>query len=415
MNLVVSNNTIEYVGFQKVKTLEEACSLVEKGTKIDYLVYHKTNEKKDDKAKYLAILKDVVGKLIYIRKKEAYEVEVGMIVNGANGVYYGDEFFLSDGDVLSSLLGNLSGAVELSTMGDVSIVNDFFGRYAEGDTIGLTNTKYLDTVKSAVQGMVTEYHSKELELIELSTTATELFSNAQRVLADVEEEKLNLKRNIAKLEEVKDSIAFSASSAGSVFYFPEVRYLKERRILRIKECGTCNYLTSFLLGFKDYCLEKKFLRPRLIFVYSVGIEYESQYSDFKWITQMTAKRTDSYEGDVLFMNYPNGDSFNRLLDDKDYDFFIVVDREKFLGRHILDTGTKSPICYASCSKSALKQYKAPLECAFTNNMIEGTMFQLYGDPNYPEEPDRRKFYYLDEYKNEYEKLLNFKGVAKKGR
>ena len=73
VNVVVSNNTINYEGFRKLKTLNEVLTLKEK---IGVLVYHKSNEKVEDKVEVLTKLKDRVNTFVYIRNKDVYEQAV---------------------------------------------------------------------------------------------------------------------------------------------------------------------------------------------------------------------------------------------------------------------------------------------------------------------------------------------------
>ena len=56
MNIVVTTLKQDYPGFIKLKTLKEAKAVV--GT-IDFLVYHKSNETKDEIVDLLTKLKDI--------------------------------------------------------------------------------------------------------------------------------------------------------------------------------------------------------------------------------------------------------------------------------------------------------------------------------------------------------------------
>ena len=73
MNIIVTNNMIKYEGFMKLKTLEEASKVV---GSIEFLVYHKSNETRENKVEYLTKLKDKVNTLIYIRGADAVEQAV---------------------------------------------------------------------------------------------------------------------------------------------------------------------------------------------------------------------------------------------------------------------------------------------------------------------------------------------------
>lgn len=283
MKIVVTNNTIEYEGFLKVRTLEEAVKTL--GT-IEALVYHKSNEPIEKKVEYLTQMKDRVGSFVYIRNKDSFEQAVQMIVVGSGGRYFDDEFFLESGAELNNLVSNLSEVTQLAELGGVGVMSDFFNKYLTSGSSGF-NKAYLQVVKNAVSGMLTEYKQKDAELLQMSETATELFSNSMQLLSGVEEEKVKLQEAVKTLEEARDKglLMSSAPVASSVYFFPRVPYLKERSIIRIKEIGTVPYLTSFVLGFRLYLERLKFQRPKLVCIYPVSDQFEQQFKNYVWITQ----------------------------------------------------------------------------------------------------------------------------------
>lgn len=407
MKIVVTNNTIEYEGFLKVRTLEEAVKTL--GT-IEALVYHKSNEPIEKKVEYLTQMKDRVGSFVYIRNKDSFEQAVQMIVVGSGGKYFDDEFFLESGAELNNLVSNLSEVTQLAELGGVGVMSDFFNKYLTSGSSGF-NKAYLQVVKNAVSGMLTEYKQKDAELLQMSETATELFSNSMQLLSGVEEEKVKLQEAVKTLEEARDKglLMSSAPVASSVYFFPRVPYLKERSIIRIKEIGTVPYLTSFVLGFRLYLERLKFQRPKLVCIYPVGDQFEQQFKNYVWITQQNNKTMRSFYSDIVFVNYPSKEVMTRLLDDDKHDVIIVVDRMKLGTDHLLNCKGSS-VKYAVSGNSVIKNLNLKTKDCFSPSAVTGSMFQLKYDPKYKTEADQRERYYLKEYSTYYDSMYQVKKI-----
>lgn len=406
MKIVVTNNTIEYEGFLKLKTLEEVLKTL---GRIEALVYHKSNETIEKKVEYLTQLKERVDSFVYIRSKDSFEQAIQMIVVGSGGKYFDDEFFLESGVELNNLISNLSEVTQLAELGGVGVMSDFFSKYLNKGSTGF-NKAYLQIVKSAVSGMLTEYKQKDAELLQMSETATELFSNSMAILSGVEEEKLKLQEAVKSLEEARDKglLMSSAPVASSVYFFPRVSYLKEKNIIRIKEIGVVPYLTSFALGFRLYLERLKFQRAKLVFLYPVGEQYEQQFKNYVWITQQNNKTMRSFYSDVVFVNYPSKEVITRLLDDDKHDVIIVVDRMKLGSDHLLNS--KGIMKYAVSGSSVVKNLNLKVRDCFSSNVITGGMFQIKYDSKYKAEADQRERYYLKEYSSCYDIMYQVKKI-----
>lgn len=406
MKIVVTNNTIEYEGFLKLKTLEEAVKTL---GNIEALVYHKSNETVEKKVEYLTQLKGRVDSFVYIRSKDSFEQAIQMIIVGSGGRYFDDEFFLESGTELNNLINNLSEVTQLAELGGVGVMSDFFSKYLNKGSTGF-NKAYLQIVKSAVSGMLADYKQKDAELLQMSETATELFSNSMAILSGVEEEKTKLQEAVKSLEEARDKglLMSSAPVANSVYFFPRVSYLKEKSIIRIKEIGVVPYLTSFALGFRLYLERLKFQRAKLVFLYPVGEQYEQQFKNFVWITQQNNKTMRSFYSDIVFVNYPSKEVITRLLDDDKHDVIIVVDRMKLGSDHLLNS--KGVVKYAVSGNSVIKNLNLKARDCFSPAIITGGMFQLKYEPRYKPEADQRERYYLKEYSSCYDSMYQVKKI-----
>lgn len=406
MNVVVSNNKIDYRGFVKVLSLEEISGLV---GNIDYLVYHKSNESQEQKVELLSKLKDRVRMLIYIRNREDLEQAVQMIVLGSEGKYIDDEFFLESSEELNRLIINLNEVTEMVQMGGVPVLSDFFNRYLKEGNASF-NSGYLKLVKQAVETMLSDYHKKDMELLKMSTTATEIFSNSTEIIHRVRSEQQKLRDAVEKIEASREekgsSSYFSLGGFQSVVFFPRVSYMKDRDIIRIKEVGSCMYLTSFMLCFREYLELRCYLRPKLVFLEPVGSQYEMKYMDYNWVTQENQKSMQGYYNNVVFTNYPSKEVMNRLLDDNDYDTFIIVDRLKTSKDHLLNCkGTN--VKYVVSGKSMVDKLSLNItDCFSIIRELHGSMFTVPVFTDYPEETSLRQQMYMRICSSFYEMLAS---------
>lgn len=407
MNVVVTNNKIDYDNFVKVLSLKDVCDIV---GSIEFLVFHKSSETQEQKVEYLSELKDRVKTIIYIRDREYVDNAVQMIVLGSEGKYIDDEFFLESSDELNNLVTNLNEVTDIVQMGGTSVVSDFFNRYLRGGKSDF-NQGYLTVVKQAVETMLADYHRKDIELLKMSTTATEIFANSTEIIHRVRSEQQKLKEAVDKIEASKESNNFGGYSIGglpSVVFFPKVSFIKEKNIIRIKEIGSCMYLTSFMLGFRVYLEHICCLRPKLIIIEPVGVQYERKYEGYSWVTQKNQKTMQGYYNNVVFTNYPSKEVLTRLLEDSDYNTFVVIDRLKTSNEHILNS-KGAPIKYVVSGSSVIKKFSLnKSNCFSIIRSVHGSMFTVPAFPDYPMEPAQREQMYLRVCSDYYNKLNTVK-------
>lgn len=396
MNIVVTNNNQNYSGFLKVESLKAVSEIV---GSIDTFIYHTSNESREDKVHYLSMIKDKVHSAIYIRDKDHAEKAIQMIILGSGGKYVDDEFFLESSAELSNLVGSVDEVTALAELGGTHVLGDFLNRYLkEGDTN--FSKSYLAVVNNAVNDLISDYKKKDLELIEMSETATDLFSHSAELISNIREEEANLKNALEELSKAKESVAATASSGirsgSSVFFFPTVNYPKEKSIIRIKAIGDVKYLISFAMGMRIYLENIVNVRPKLITIIPVGDMYEKIYEDFPIVSQRTQRDNRNYYNSVVFVNYPNKDVLTKLLDDTDYDTFIVIDTLRSSKAHILNSKGAS-VKYALGSESMIKKFNLKVsECFSSIVSIPGSMFTIPVFSAFPKERSQRERLYLRE-------------------
>lgn len=188
-------------------------------------------------------------------------------------------------------------------------------------------------------------------------------------------------------------------------FYPRVNYMKEKSIIRIKEVGGFKFLVSFCLGFRLYLENIENVRPKLIVVDSVGDVTEDMYKSFKWVKMSTLRSRGNYYNNVVFTNCPTKEVLETLLDDDDYDTFIVVDRTKSDKEHILNCKGSS-VKYAVSGKGVVEKFKLPVGNCFSSIIeVGGNMFTLPVFPEYPSDKYRREDFYLSEMSDCYKMLV----------
>lgn len=398
MNIVVTNNDIDYKGFLKVSSLKEASNTV---GRIDFLVYHNSDEDYSEKINYLSeIVGKVNSKLIYIREASEVDLAIKMVVMANQGYYFDDEFFLESSSELNNLIGGLDEVAALASLGGVNVLGDFFNRFLKNGSTNFTGN-YLMVVKEAVNQLLTEYNNKNLEIIQMSETATDIFSNTSALIGSMKAEKETLQKTVEKISKsVQESTVKRSSS--TVLYYPRIDYLVPKNIIRVKDIGNCTFLHSFMLGLRLYLSTVKNLRVKLIFIEPIGDYFELRYSEYPWVTVSSLNNKSVYFNDVVFTNCPNKDVLNTLLDDTK-DVFIVVDRSLNDNKHILNS--RGTVHYAVSSASVMKKFDIPNTNYFSSLVaLPNSLFTIPLFTEYPLESSARERLYLSELSSAYEKL-----------
>ena len=398
--VVVTTNSVEYPDFVKVKSLAEVCEI---HGNIDYLIIHKSIEPSDKKAEYLTRVKDKVGLILYIRNREDADQTVKLIVTGSDGKYIDDEFFLESSDELHRLLESLDNVTDIIELGGYPVLSDFYNRYLKDGDADFSPA-YLEVVKGAVETMMNDYKKKDLELVKLSTTGTELFSNTLSIVDNMSKDSINLQESFQKVSDALDRMKSStpASSIQGALFFSEITYAKNKNIIPIKEIGSCKYLVSFMLGFRKYLEIVQYAKPKLIFLMPPGRQYQDMYGEYSYIT-IDTRNSDSIYDNVVFINCPNKDVVLKMLDDMNYNVFIVVDMLKTSGRHLIHC-KKKPV-YAVGSGSLVSRMKLrAVDCFTSVSPVPGGMFCVPTFSDYPEGEVQRVDLYCRECKAYYDLL-----------
>lgn len=409
MNVLVSDVSNTYKDWVVVRSLKDVLSIV---GNIDNLVYHKSKESSEDKIRYLNEIYRLKTncKITYLCNKDSIDNAVKMLVTGGlSGKYVDDEFFLESELELNTLVSDLTIISSKNELSSVSVLKDFFNRYMSDNKSGISKG-YLRIVKTAVTDLVDDYKSKNLEILKMSESAAEIFSNSVDLVSQLKEQQINLENSLSELrakEKEVQSMIPSKSVGSSIMFFPRVNYLKNKVFIKIKDIGRCPYLISFLFGFREYLEKIKNVRPKLIVVDDIGKLNQELYKDYKWVTSENKNDSRNYYDNIVFTNFPTVIILSKLLDDNDYDTFIVLDRSNNYKEHILNSKGKE--FYALSRKSLISLLKLPADrCIITVDKPGNCLLAIPFFEDYPDRDDQRINRYLKDCSDMYNLLYNNK-------
>lgn len=409
MNVLVSDISESYINWVIVRSLQDVIGLV---GNVENLVYHKSKESSSEK---IRLLSEVYSsrtncKIIYICNKDKVDNAIRMLVTGGlNGKYIDDEFFLESERELNTLISDLSVIVDSTELASSHVLLDFFNRYLGEGSSGISKG-YLQVVKNAAIEMTESYHSKSLEILEMSESAAEVFSHSVDLISQMREQQESLEKDISNLKEKRNELDHMNSRpmmGSSVMFYPTVSYLKNKNIIRIKDIGRCQYLTSFMFGFREYLEKIKNIRPKLIIVESFGMLLEDRYKSYKWVTSSNKNDSRNFYDKIVFTNCPTSIIISKLLDDTDYDTFIVLDRTLNYKNNVINS--RGIELYSVVGESTITKYKLPRERCFSSvNKISKTMFTIPYFSDYPIRDDQRVNRYLKDCFSLYEIIYSSK-------
>ena len=402
MNVLVSDISRDYQGWILVRSLQDVLSL-EGG--VDYLVLNTSTELSNDKIRLLSDIhkKMVSCKIIYLRDESKADNAVKMFVTGGlKGKYVSDEFFLESAQELNNLITDLSVIVKSSEFSNIGVLSDFFDRYlTDGNDKSKGISKgYLKIVKNAAIQVSDAYHAKSMELVKMAESASEIFSSSLDLVEELREKQAALQDDLEELRSKKvemDSFSSRPVASFSVIFFPRVSYLKDKTIIRVKDIDRCKYLISYMMGFREYLEKVKCVRPKLVIIDGANALSTEKYSNYNWVT--SANKTDArhYWDSIVFTNCPTVDVINKLLDDTDYDTFIVVDRTTNYKDHLLNSRERKgnkPL-YAVSGSTSIEKLKLPVVSCITSGIeLDKAYLCIPMFEDYPKDPSRRVDMYL---------------------
>ena len=360
---------------------------------IEAVVIHDTEEEAPDA---IAALKDPRlqdAHLIYVNDEP--DTALAMAITGLNGAIYTDSYLLESPDLLEGILAAGTDLVLADDVfGDKDILLAFRESVRKGKTLP---SAALALIAESSSNVVAAYERSEEERREQAEVSVGILSDMNDSLATLKE---HARRSEATLKAARAQLQ-SAHTSGNggprITNFPPVDYQGNKPIYRVKDLGHMKYLTSFMLGLRDY---------RLIFIESPSTVTRTHYREFHWVDDSMSSDDPALHAPVVFTSRPTAALLHdKLIQDNNYNAVICVDRTVHSHSHMV-TGSASRTVYAANGLSSVAGYtNFPLERLITSHTrYAGTLTYVPMFTQYPENTNRRVSSYA-QLTSQYEDLM----------
>lgn len=376
---------------------------------VEAVVIHDTEE---DAPETIAALKDPRlqdAQLIYINDEP--NAALAMAITGLNGTIYTDPYLLKSPDLIE---GILTAGTDLMLADDISGDKDILLAFRKSVREGknLPNAT-LEIIAKSSSNVIAAYERSEDERREQAEVSVGILSDMNDSLADL---KAYAQKSSAALEAAQSRLqnAHASGNGGPrITNFPPVDYQGSKPIYRVKDLGHMKYLTSFMLGLRDYLQDRLNMRPRLIFIESPSPVTRTHYREYPWVDDSMPDSDPALHDPVVFTSRPTATLLHdKLIQDNDYNAVICVDRTVHDTSHMV-TGSASLTVYAANGLSSVTVYtNFPLDRLITSHTrYEGTLTYVPMFTQYPDNPNRRVSSYA-QLTSQYEDLMKgFGSVA----
>lgn len=388
-----------------INSLSKIFSLV---GSIEALIYNSSIDDNDEVIRTLGTIneKNLVSKYVYICNESDVDYSIKTYIEGINGNVILDEYYLSKNNIKYALV-NSTEIANVVDMSSDTVIEDFKKRVLQLDKDEKFTKYYLQVVLDAVDEIKNEYGKKSNELTKTSASVSKTLDSLFIMIDSFKSENKKLQKIVS---DMKVSIEETSEeepmlSIPSVKYYPEVKYLKKRNILKIKELGNNSFITSFFYFLKQYMVINKKMKTRLIYIMPIGDYYRKLYENWYWADdEPLASISDSRE--VVFLSTPESQILMKLLESKEFDYFIVIDRTSYSVNHMLHTRDSIDTVYVSSSESLLsRSRKMASDFISVLNHIEGELLNISKIDNYPKEVFKRQNEYMGKYSSSFDTII----------
>ena len=403
MKVIVSTSIEDiFNNFVVVRSFKEARDL--KGG-VTTLIIHSFIESDFDAGVFISDLhKQGVTQFVYINSNPS--VTLKMVLNGVDGHFFEDEFYLEEEEELLCLLEELgmegdSTSNELIATSSIKIISDFIQAFARGEE-RVNIPMYLEQVNQAIDELNTVTQKQELQLTTMGNSALGVFEKASTIIKGMVTKNQELEKQLSELaNNLSNASSSRPSFSNSITFFQPYRYIGTNKVLLIRELTPCRYLTSFLLGYTHHLHYVKNKRVKLVFVHQKGAGVSQIYSEFTNITQENMNMTSLYDTEIVATNNPKKEVMKELLS-KPNDITIVVDR--LYGKEYIVSGKVIKLNAVS-GKNDCKRFKiSPNECIFSITAQPSQFCCLPTIKKFPDELDARYAVYAQVCDEIYKKF-----------
>ena len=371
---------------------------------VDTVIIHTFTESDFDVGVFISDLHNQgVNQFIYINSNPV--VTLKMVLNGVDGYYFEDEFYLEEEEELVCLLEDLgiedSTDTGLVATSSIKIVRDFIEAFARGEE-RIKVPMYLEQVNQAINELNSITQRQEVQISTMGNSALEVFEKASTIIKGMVKQNKIIQE---QLDELSNSQSNTSSAkplfSNSITFFQPYKYTGTGKVLLLRELTPCRYLTTLMLGYLHHLHYEKNKRVKLVFVHQKGAGVSMIYTNFANITQESMTVESLYDQEIVATNNPKKEVLKKLLT-KQNDVTIVVDR--LYGKDDIVSGRVVKV-NALSGKNDCKRFKVtPNDCIFSVTPQKVQFSCIPVIKNFPEEIDARYATYAQICKDIYKKL-----------
>lgn len=330
-----------------VKSLREVLTL----SGISTVVIHTPAElHSDDSFELPNRIDQLRGKrVIYVRSGDHVDERLRAFVEGIQGSYIADEFYLEDESTLLGMVHSGQEIVSATLEGDYNILKSFSEKIEKGEDIKpmfsrlvtQSTGKVLEQYRSALNEVSRISEQSLKTLVEVGTISAE----QKKIIDDLKAEQEFFKAELESSSPV--------SSFGGVMIYPTVSYTGSDNLVLLKDLGYAPYTISFAMALSEYLRMNLYKKPRLILVGGTDFAIESRIPES--VPRISTTTPPTHES-VVFTSQPTSALMTTLMTDRNFDSYVVLDLTNNRPSHIVRRAGH-PTVYLVRSRSVLSKFK----------------------------------------------------------
>lgn len=410
MKVIVSDkledNYTQYIVMPSFK------DVIDKLDSISRVIIHHVAATEFDVGVYISKLNEGgIKEVAYICEEQVNSIK--LCVLALHGLVLDDEFYYEDEEELDVTVSDYfeegeSESTELTTQSNIEIISDFISAFTHGDA-KINAPVYIRQVNAALEDLASYTEKQDIVIKDFANTALDTFTKASYLINKMQKTKKDLEE---RLQQVEDTIIKGNSvkvtpkeRMNQAMFFSSYQYIGGAKVLCIRELSPCRYLTSFVLGLKNYLSLAKNKRVKLIICYTKSAGMGKKYRDFTSITSESKNNKALYQADIVTTNTPNNTVMAELMHQKD-DIIIVLDR--LYGSQPILKKNNITLLNAVSGISDLNKYEVrPQDCIFTITKHPDNFCCIQHIKGFALDADTRKAQYMQSCSDTYDKLLEY--------
>lgn len=283
-----------------------------------------------------------IKKVLYLQDHP--ELHLAAIVRHYHGLV-DTEDYLDDDDALNDLIQHMADLTDEATNqsqavlamdNELAIVNTFFRDVSLGE-LDIQNTGYIQSVKRAIHSLQENNTQSKAYTATTERTLVDTFNRAFENIQAVSDELDKARQENQTMDEKLSrlqGLTLANEDENSLQSFSSYRVSDDygARFVVFKEYSEVRYLTSFVMGYKNYLENKQNKRVRLIFIipnkYTWLEKYERSDAMFEHyaIEQNRYMSESAIKNKVGYCEKPINRMYDYFANKLSDDFLLIVDR-----------------------------------------------------------------------------------------